>query len=245
MNNLKNSFPDKTDEERKAIAKKYYRYLCDLSLETFRTLTASQQSAIKHCYMNPAAIALFNSYYDANKNVILVTGHQGNWEWSGNAFSLQCKHQLFVIYHPLSNPYFDRLLIKIRTRMGTKLIPMNDTFREMVRNRTTLNTTAFIADQTPSSGENAYWTKFLNQDTPVFWGTEIIARKMNVPVVYVTVKRIKRGYYEIFAETLHDNPASTSTGEISELHTRRLEKDILNQPEVWLWSHRRWKHKIK
>jgi KDO2-lipid IV(A) lauroyltransferase len=121
---------------------------------------------------------------------------------------------------------------------------MQETFREMVRNRDQVTTTAFIADQTPSP-DNAYWTTFLNQDTPVFRGTETIARKLNFPVVYASVNRVRRGYYEISAETLFEEPANTIDGEISEAHTRKLEKDIYQQPETWLWSHRRWKHTRK
>ena len=168
-------------------------------------------------------------------------GHFGNWEWGGNAFSLSCKQPLYVIYHPLTNKQYDRLIYKMRTRFGARLIAMNDTFREMVSRRKEVTATAFIADQTPAP-ENAYWTTFLNQDTPVFWGTERIARKLNFPIVYVSIARKNRGKYELDAEMLCENPAATSDGEISELHTRRLEKDIRKQPEIWLWSHRRWKH---
>lgn len=196
---------------------------------------------MKRCYMNKEAQALFEKYYAEKKSIIIVMGHYGNWEWAGNAFSLQCPQQLYVIYHPLSNKYFNGLIYQLRTRFGTKLYAMNDTFKEMVKNRNEVNATAFIADQTPAP-ENAYWTSFLNQDTPVFWGTEKIARKMNFPVVYVSIKRHRRGRYEIFAETLFEHPKDTVDGEISEAHTRRLEKDIRQQPEIWLWSHRRWKH---
>jgi KDO2-lipid IV(A) lauroyltransferase len=132
----------------------------------------------------------------------------------------------------------------MRSRFGTKLYAMKDTMREMIKNRHEINTTAFIADQTPSP-EGAYWTTFLNQDTPVFWGTEKIAQKLNYPVVYVTVNRVKRGYYEVNTEYLVKEPKNTKEGEISELHTKKLEQDIISQPEIWLWSHRRWKHKRK
>ncbi len=242
MENLRKSFPEKNEEEIKGIAKRYYKYLCDLFLETFKTLTVSKETMLKHCYFNPQAKAVFDKLAAENKSIVLVMGHLGNWEWAGNTFSLVNKHQLYVIYHPISNKYFDWLMYKMRTRFGTKLIAMKDTFREMLENREELNATAFIADQTPAP-QNAYWTTFLNQDTPVFKGTEMISRKVNYTVVYATVKRVKRGYYEMFAEVLCDNPKGTSDGEISELHTRKLEKDIREQPEVWLWSHRRWKHK--
>ncbi|MCD6063170.1 MAG: lipid biosynthesis acyltransferase [Flavipsychrobacter sp.] len=241
LTNLRKSFPEKTEKEIEQIASDYYKYLCDLFLETFKTLTVDKKTMLKHCYFSPQALKVFNDLAAENKSVVLVMGHFGNWEWAGNTFSMQCKHQLYVIYHPIRNKYFDWLVYKMRTRFGTKLIAMKDTFREMLENRAELNATAFIADQTPGP-ENAYWTEFLNQDTPVFKGTELIARKINYVVVYAKVKRIKRGYYEIFAEVLHDNPKSTTDGELSEMHTKKLEQDIKEQPEIWLWSHRRWKH---
>lgn len=196
----------------------------------------------KHCYFNPESKIFLDRLAAENKSAILVMGHLGNWEWGGNTVSLQLKQQLYVIYHPISNKYFDWLVYNMRTRFGTKLIKMKNTFRDMLENREELNITAFIADQTPAP-ESAYWTTFLNQDTPVFKGTELIARKINYPVIYARVVRVKRGYYEMFVDMLCEVPKATKEGEISELHTRRLEKDIIAQPEVWLWSHRRWKHK--
>ncbi len=240
--NLKNSFPEKSEAEINVICKKFYHHLCDLFLETFKTLTISKKEMLKHCCFSKEAEALFARMADEKKSIVLVMGHLGNWEWAGNSFSLVCKQQLYVIYHPLSNKRFDGLIYRMRTRFGTKLIPMKETFRDMLKNRDEVNATAFIADQTPSP-QNAYWTTFLNQDTPVFKGTEIIAKKINYPVVYATVKKIKRGYYEIFAELLEEHSGATKDGEISEKHTKKLEQDIIIQPETWLWSHRRWKHK--
>ncbi len=242
LQNLRNSFPERSEAELRLICKKFYKHLCDLFLETFKTLTISKSTMLKHCYFDPGAKVLLNGLAAEGKSVILVMGHQGNWEWAGNTFSAEIHSQLYVIYHPLANKYLDGLMYKMRTRFKTRLIAMRDTFKEMVAKRSEVNTTAFIADQTPSPS-NAHWMTFLNQDTPVFLGTERIARKLNYPIVYAFVKKIKRGRYEIHAEMLVDNPAATSDGEITELHTRRLEKDIIAQPETWLWSHRRWKHK--
>ncbi len=242
--NLKNSFPEKKHEELKKIEKQFYHYLVDLFLETLKTLTISKKEAIKRCKLNSKAILLFNELYTQKQSCILVMGHFGNWEWAGNTFSLINQQQLYVIYHPLTNKHFDKLMYDMRTRFGSKLYAMKDTMRGMISNRNEINATAFIADQTPSP-ENAYWTTFLNQDTPVFWGTEKIAQKLNYPVVYVTINRVKRGFYEVNAEILVKEPKNTKEGEISELHTRQLEKDIKAQPEIWLWSHRRWKHKRK
>lgn len=240
--NLRNAFPEKSEKEIRAIMRRFYRSFCDVLLETFKTLTISERSAIKRCQLTPEALQLFNRYADENKSIIIVMGHFGNWEWAGNTFSLQCRHHLYVVYHPLSNKHFNGLIYRMRTRFGTGLIAMKDTFREMVQHKAELDATAFIADQTPAP-DSAFWLTFLNQDTPVFQGTEKIARKMNYPVIYARVERVKRGYYEISAETLFDEPGKTTEGEITAAHTRALEKDIQRQPESWLWSHRRWKHK--
>ncbi|MCF8449558.1 MAG: lysophospholipid acyltransferase family protein [Taibaiella sp.] len=243
LQNLRNAFPNKTEKEILAIRKAFFHFLCDLFIETFKTLTISPKNMLRHCALTTETTTLFKKLAEENKSVMLVMGHQGNWEWAGNSFSLVCLQQLYVIYHPLGNKYFDELMYRMRTRFGTRLITMKNTYKEMLGNSTgVVNATAFIADQTPRP-ENAYWTTFLNQDTPVFKGTEIIACKLNRPIVYVHISRVKRGYYELHAEMLSDNPAGTAENQISELHTRRLERDIIASPETWLWSHRRWKHK--
>jgi KDO2-lipid IV(A) lauroyltransferase len=242
FNNLKNSFPEKTGPELEFIQKRFYRYLCDLSLETFKTLTMSKKKALRHCHLTQESADLFNSYFNQKKSVIIVLGHLGNWEWGGNAFSLQCKHQLYVIYHPLTNPFFNNLTNSMRTRFGTKLIAMKDTFRQMTKNKSECSATAFIADQT-ASPENAHWMNFLNQDTAVFKGTELMAARFNYPVIFVNIERTERGHYLVKAENRIETPANHPSGYISDWHTHMLEKEIRRNPEIWLWSHRRWKHK--
>jgi len=239
-NNLKNSFPKKSSKEILQIQRKFYRYFCDLILETLKTLTIQPAALRKHILFED--YSLFEKYYQENQSVIVVMGHFGNWELAGARFSLEPIHTLYVIYHPLSNPYFEKLIYHMRTRLGNKLYPMKGAFKGMLQDRGKNTATAFIADQTPSP-KNAYWTTFLNQDTPIFTGTEKLASKLKYPVIYISVNRVKRGLYKITPELLTSQPETTSPGEISELHTRKLEQDILEQPEIWLWTHRRWKHK--
>lgn len=241
MQNLRNSFPEKSEAELKELARKFYHHLCDLFLETFKTLTISRKSMLKRCPVSPEAIALFTRMAEEKKSIVIVMGHKGNWEWAGNSFSICCPQQLYVIYHPLSNTYFNGLIYRMRCRFGTKLIAMQDTFRDMVKLRHEVNATAFIADQSPPP-QTAHWMEFLNQDTPVFKGTEKIAQKLKYPVVYVSIRKVKRGYYELYAEELN-LPDNLLENALTEIHTKILEKDIREQPETWLWSHRRWKHK--
>ncbi len=243
LQNLRNAFPEKSEQEIQAISNAFFSHLCDMLLETFKTLTIGRKEMLKRCIATPETKALFDQLAAENKSVMLVMGHMGNWEWGGNSFSLECRQQLYVIYHPLKNKYFDGLIYRMRTRFGTRLIAMKNTYKEMLGNREVrVSVTAFIADQTPRP-DNAYWTTFLNQDTPVFKGTEVISKKLNMPIVYALVKKVRRGHYELRAEMLVEHPAEMADDAISELHTRRLERDIIAQPEIWLWSHRRWKHK--
>lgn len=243
VQNLKNSFPDKTEIEINILCKKFYRYFCDLILESLKTLTASRQQVKEHVVFSEAAVEVFKKYNESKQSIVLVMGHMGNWELAGAGFSqLLNSPPLYILYHPLSNKKFDGLVYHMRTRLGNKLYAMNEALRGMLRDRDKVTATAFIADQTPSP-EGAYWTTFLHQETPVFKGTEKLATKLNYPILYVSVFRPKRGIYSVDLELLTDNPKSCQENDISEMHTRRLEKDILKQPEIWLWTHRRWKHK--
>lgn len=238
--NLRNSFPDKSEEEIDKIARKFYEFFCDLVLETLKTLTISKKALRKHVKFDD--VSVFEKYAAQNQSVIIVMGHLGNWELGGARTALEKTHRLYVIYHPLSNKNFNKLIVHMRTRLGNRLYAMNEVLRGMVRDRKELTSTAFIADQTPQPS-GAYWTTFLNQDTPVFTGTEKIAQKFKYPIIYFSIKRPKRGLYEMSAELLVEHPENTSENEISELHTKRLERDIVENPEIWLWTHRRWKHK--
>ena len=238
--NLRKSFPEKSEEEIRSIQNRFYHFLFDLILESFKTLTISPKSLLERVKMDDGGI--FKKFYEMNQSIIIAMGHLGNWELGGARFSQEKYHQLYVIYHPLKNEYFNDLTVKMRTRLGNGLYSMNETLRGMLKNKDKITATAFIADQTPSP-KGAYWTTFLNQSTPVFTGLAKIAKKLDYPIIYVSVKRQSRGFYILQSELLIEHPALLNEDEISEMYTKRLEKDIMECPEIWLWSHRRWKHK--
>lgn len=239
--NLKNSFPEKSEQELVKIQKEFYQYLCDLILETLKTITMSQKYVHQHVkFMNKE---LIEGLYGQGKSFFIVMGHYGNWELAGPCFSLNLRHQLNVVYKPLSNPYFERLFVKTRTKFNTQIIPMKNTLRAVASNKKTLNVTALIADQTPSDWKTGFWLNFLNQETLVFTGPEKMAKMFDYPVVYIKVDRVKRGHYEIKPTLLFDRPKETEEEQITRAFNKMLEEDIRKQPETWLWSHRRWKHK--
>jgi len=241
VGNLKNSFPDYSDQQIKMVTKKYYRYLCDLLLEALKTITWEEKDVKKRVKMYD--VEMVDSLYDKGKSVLIVMGHLGNWEWAGPCFNLHCKHNLFVVYHPLSNPYFEKVFQGSRTKFNTGIIPRVNTLREMIANRKALNATALIADQAPTPINAALWVDFLNQDTPVFNGPEKLAKKLDQAVVYMRVVRVRRGYYEVRPKLLAEFPKDAPDQSITKAFINTLEQDICEQPEAWLWSHRRWKHK--
>ncbi len=239
LKNLTNSFPQKTEKEIHQIYKEYNSYLCDLVLETLKTLRMTEQEAKARCVFHNQT--WLDTLRNENKSIIVVMGHYGNWEWAGPSFTLHTNYQLVVVYYPLTNPYFEKMMKGMRTKFGTKITPAVNTLREMVANRKQVTATALIADQT-AFADQGYWTIFLNQDTAVFTGPEKLAKKFDYPVVYMNVKRVQRGYYEITPELLFEFPKEAAENEITERFTNRLETEINSMPATWLWSHRRWKY---
>ena len=239
--NLRNAFPEKTEMEIHKIAKGYYHFMIDLFMETFKMLTMPEKQFLKRVSIEN--IEMIYELKERNQNYLFVMGHFGNWEWGGQSFQLRHIFEQDVLYHPLKSPFFEWLMLKVRTRFGIRMVPMNTVLKTMVQNKNRLTSTCFIADQTPPNVKEAYWTTFLNQDTPVYLGTEKIAKRFNYPVIFVSIFREKRGYYKTLLRKISDDSANTPDGFITETHTRLLEEDIRKQPEIWLWSHRRWKHK--
>ncbi len=236
--NLKKSFPEKTEEERRKIAKKYYRHFGDLLVEPIRLHRLSQKEIRKRVvFKNPE---ILDELYKQGKNVIMISGHYGNWEMLIDIVSCS-PHQFGVIYKPLSSEAFDWFMKQTRTKLGLHVLPMDDAYRMIVQAQKQGFKTAtfFIADQSPI--ETKYWTMFLNQETPVFLGPEKIARKLGMAVLFTDIMKTKRGRYEVIFTKICDDASTTQENEITNAHVRLLEKTIRENPEHWLWSHRRWK----
>lgn len=240
LENLRSSFPQKSEKEIQTICNDFFRYLCDLTLETLKTLKMDEKESAERCVFRNQE--WLDKLQAENKSIIIVMGHYGNWEWAGPSVSLYTKYQLLVIYRPLTNAYFEKMMVGMRTRFGTEITPVNQTLRDMVANRKRVTASAFIADQYPPGG-GKIWTTFLNQDTGFFTGPEKLAIKFDYPIVYIKINRLERGKYEVVPELLFEYPKNTTEGEITEAFSRRLEKDIVADPTTWLWSHKRWKHK--
>jgi len=240
--NLIRSFPDLPLPEIISIEKKYYRHLTDLLVEGVWALTASGRQIQRRCRFEN--IEALDDHCAQGRDVIVIMGHLGNWEWSGLSMSVSGRHKLRALYRPLKDPFFNRFFLRFRSRLGGQMIPMQQAVRYMIARNEQPVCTTFIADQTPPP-ETALWTEFLHQDTPFFTGYDAIARKFQLPVVMAIVKKKKRGYYTIRLETMAENAGDLESGRLVRMFAHRLEKAIQEQPAYWLWSHRRWKHKRK
>ena len=244
IQNLKNSFPERSEKEILAITKQFYQHFCDVIFETLKLYTISKEDLAKRCTFSEEALKNMNYFFDKGQSIVGVIGHVGNWEWGAISHQIYYKQLITGVYHPLTNKSFDAFMLKLRGRFGGNIVPMNGLYKGLLtlRQKNIPTTIGLIADQT-APPESAYWTTFLNQDTPVFLGTEKLAKKFNYPVVYLPITKIKRGHYQLGAVVITENPKEMADGEITKLHTLALEKNILQQPAYWLWSHRRWKHK--
>ena len=240
VNNLRRSFPGYSEKQIQATTQKFYRYLCDLMVETLKTITWNEKQVRQRVSMHN--VALLEDLYARGKSIVIVMGHLGNWEWAGPCFSLHCPHQLLVVYRPLSHPYFEKVFARARTKFSTQIVEKSNTLRGMLANKNIISATALIADQAPFPLSTGIWINFLHQDTPVFVGPEKIAKRLDYPVVYMDVRRVGRGYYEVHPTLLFEQPKETSEHQITVAFNEILEEGIRKRPETWLWSHKRWKH---
>lgn len=238
--NLRNSFPEKSEKEIKDIERKFFRNLTDIMLETVKEFTISPKAIKKRFkFVNPEE---FQKHYDNNKSVMMLMGHYTNWEYGVTA-PLWVPQECWAVYGKLENPVMDKYLVRTREKFGFTLYPMEKTYDVMLQHKQGDKLYMFMADQSPHHAKIKYWIPFLNQETPVHIGAEKLSKMLDLAVVFIDIQRVKRGYYEITAKTLFDNPKETAEHEITDKYFEILEGVIRKKPENWLWSHKRWKYK--
>lgn len=241
LNNLRNAFPEKSETERKQIAKAFYRHLCDVVFEIIKLSTISKKKLSKRVRFKN--LGYMDKIRAEGKSCVVISGHYGNWEWLNTAVPDNMGFRTMGVYRPLRNRHFDRFLYRLRSRLGPELVPMRQIYKRMVqclRNKEQI-AVGFISDQCPSWEEIHYWVDFLHQETPVYTGQIRLAQKLNMVVVFYAMRKIRRGYYEVEIIPLSENASHEEPFRITDLHVNLLEKLILEQPQYWLWTHKRWK----
>ncbi|MCC6289012.1 MAG: lipid A biosynthesis acyltransferase [Chitinophagaceae bacterium] len=242
LDNLEKAFPEKTAAERAGIAKQFYRNMIDSFIETFKLLSASPQFLLRRVTAN---WEILEPLQKSGKPCQIHLGHTFNWEWGHHVLQMNTIYQVLVVYGPLSNKAFEKLLLKIRTRFGSKFIPASDMKNSIAQYADTQYLLGLVADQSPGKPQHAYWLNFLNQATAFIPGPEKAARNLNIPVLFASISKARRGHYHAELSIASEQPALLAPGELTLMYARFLEESIRKQPENWLWSHRRWKHAYK
>ncbi len=239
--NLRASFPEMTEKERRKIEHDFYSFLGDYIVETVKMISMSESQIRRRVRME--GLEQPCGALRRGRDVTLLLGHYCNWEWlSSIPLHIPGKSVGAQIYHPLSNAAFDRLFMDIRTRFGSENIAMDDTLRRLVewKRAGIPSITGYIADQAPHLDLHLF-TDFFNRDTPVLTGPERIARFLDSEVYFIHISRPKRGYYTLRFIRVTDSPKNEPLFEITRAYFRMLEDNIREAPQYWLWSHRRWK----
>ena len=240
VQNIVNSFPDKSHQEHKQIVHDFYHHFCDLLVESLKAFTMSEADVRQR-------VKLINSeyidhFYDQGKSVIIATGHYNNWELLAVALNLEIKHQAVAIYQALKNKFFDEKMQSSRGKFGL-ILTSTKVARQEFEKGEGLIAVAFAFDQSPSKSNRCYWGRFLNQDTPMTFGAEKYAKDYDMPVLFMHLSKVKRGHYVYeFSDAIED-PCNTGHGEITQKINALLEQDIIAKPQYYLWSHKRWKYK--
>ena len=240
--NLKLVFPEKSEAERQLITKRFYHHLCDMILEAIKSMSISvEDMKARFKFTN---IELIKEFEKQNKSIVLMCAHYGSWEW---IFIIQTyvKFRGYAIYKRLNNSYFDKLVRGIRARYNSYLVTTKETIPTLIENKKkgVLTMNGFVSDQTPKKGKAYHWNTFMEIEVPVHTGAEMLAKKLDMPVIFFSVKRIKRGFYETTFQTLAEHPNDFKDYEITDQFLKLVEQQIHHEPQYYLWTHKRWKHR--
>ena len=238
---LEKVFPDSSEADRERIHKQFLKNFCDVLVEVWKSVTMSE--ADMRARMQIVNLEVARRYLDAGQSLMFVTSHLGNWEWLLQGVTLQLGYPVDAAYKPLHDPWAERLMLKVRSRFGARLVPAKELLADFLKRRGIVRAVAMNADQAPVSTDKRYWTRFLGQDTAFYIGAEQIARATRLPILYVGVRRIRRGYYEVELNTLWDGREVVAPNAVTERYARTCEVDVLKRPADWLWSYRRWRLK--
>lgn len=242
-NNLKNSFPEKTEKELRSIERDFYHLFCDYFVETIKLADMKPERMRKH--MSFKGKDKVEEYAKQGRSVVVYIAHSPNWEWiTSLPLFLQDKSIIFgQIYHPLYNKIFDRIFLELREQYGSISIPMKSTLRQIVEMKKAGKhfCIGFVADQVPKWEAIHHWVDFMHQDTPVFTGTEKIARRTDSAVFFMSLRRVKRSVYEAEFHEITSDCTQLPENAITEQYFKLVEQHLNRYPSQWLWTHKRWK----
>ena len=241
--NLKLVFPDKGEKELLTIRKKFYKHMCDMFLEMIKTMSMSEKEMRKRFQITNIP---YVQELEKRKNIMIMASHYASWEW-GIILQRDIEATAFGVYKKIKNPYFDKLVRDIRAKYNSVLINTKETIPTVLSNhrKGVKALYGFVSDQSPKLNQSSYWVDFMNINVPAFTGAEMLSKKCDLAVCYFKIDKIKRGYYKATYVPLAENPKEFKNFEITDLFFKEVEKQLHTNPEYYLWTHKRWKHRGK
>jgi len=240
-NNLKLAFPEMDEKALEATKRRYYAGFADMFVEIVKSASMPPEEIRRRVRI--VNLEGPRELLAQGKSVLCVASHQCNWEWMLLGFSLELRYPVDAAYKPLVDPWAEREMKTVRSRFGCRLVPAKELLPDIIKRRGVTRAIAMVADQEPTTSEHKHWTRFLNRDTAFYMGPEEIARVTKLPVFFIVMRRVARGYYEMAFEPLAQPDEKLSHGELTERYARRVERQIREAPPDWPWSHKRWKLK--
>ena len=240
--NLKIAFPDKSDQERRLIEKKFYHNFIDTFIETIKLISASESFIEKHFTGN---WELLNQVYNSGRRAHLHLGHNFNWEWGNIVLGKKTPFKFLAVYTPITNPAFERIFFDLRSRSGVVMLPSNKMRERFLPYRNTQYLLGLVADQNPSDPKRAWWFNFFGRPAPFVKGPAKNAIAADAVIIFASIKKIKRGYYEAIFSIDEEHPDQHTEQELTQKFIHYLEENIRQYPDLWLWSHRRWRWEWK
>ncbi|MBO5271412.1 MAG: acetyltransferase [Muribaculaceae bacterium] len=248
--NMRESFPELSDKELKKIARKFYRNFADYIVETIKLNHISDEEIKRRMVFKNMDI--IDRLFDEKRSIAAYFSHCGNWEWVPS-ITLWSRHttgkdvEFCQVYRPLKNKWYDEYMLRLRSRFNSLSFKKKTVLRDLLllRRREMPSITGFMSDQKPSKGDESHIVKFLNHPSAVITGTEQVARKLDMAVVYFDMHKLSRGYYELEVKLITDNTSTMEPMAITDAYVKLLEETIKRNPSIWLWTHNRWKHKVK
>ena len=242
--NIAMTLPHLSEKERLHIEKKSYHHLCDMFLEMMKTMTISEKEMNKRFVFTN--LELYTALEKKQKSIAVMIAHYATYEWV-ISMNRKIEFEGFAIYKKVNNKYFDKLVRNIRSKFKATLITTSQTIPVIKENESLghRGVYGFASDQSPQESKAFHWQKFMGIETPVYTGAEMLVKRFDMNVIFLRVKKVKRGYYEATFELMFDNPKAIPDYQISDEFLRRVEKQIYEAPEYYLWTHKRWKHRKK
>lgn len=242
MSNLSIAFPEKSEEERVAIAKEFYLNFCDAMMEAIKLISADNRLIDKMFVVDPNMLQAIEG---TTKNIQIHAMHNFSWEIVNLGVAREVKLPFLGVYQPITNNFFEELFKKIRSRNGTILIPANDFKNNFLPHNNKQYILALVADQNPGNPAKAWWVNFFGKPAPFVMGPENAARQRDTAVLFANFYKVKRGLYSFSVEKFTDHPADLAPGELTMSYIKYIEDKTRERPANYLWSHRRWKHPFK